>query len=76
MPRTRRRTALPPAAPSLCTPPLIRSAPRAEAAGVRALCDTVLTATAPEWPAAATVSVYTATPCGQFTHPLPYTHLD
>ncbi|MFB7787238.1 IPT/TIG domain-containing protein [Streptomyces vinaceus] len=146
MPRTRRRTALLLAALSLCTLPLIQSAPHAEAAGparcapgafpvhpglpdgapqgrlvalrpdagprgggtqitlsgtdlspytrvlfgtlgpdgcftgeeaaeVVVLSPTTLIAIAPEWPAAATVSVYAATPCGQLTNPLPYTYL-
>ncbi|MFB7983019.1 IPT/TIG domain-containing protein [Streptomyces vinaceus] len=147
MPRTRRRTALLLAALSLCTLPLIQSAPHAEAAGparcapgafpvhpglpdgapqgrlvalrpdagprgggtqitlsgtdlspytrvlfgtlgpdgcftgeeaaeVVVLSPTTLIAIAPEWPAAATVSVYAATPCGQLTNPLAYTYLD
>ncbi|WP_030869204.1 IPT/TIG domain-containing protein [Streptomyces sp. NRRL F-2747] len=147
MPRTRRRTALLLVALSLCTLPLVRSAPRAEAAGpahcapgalpvrpglpdgatqgglvalqpdtgprsggtqitlsgtgltpytrvlfgtlgpdgcftgqeaanVVVLSETAVIATAPEWPSAATVSVYAATPCGQLTNPLPYTYLD
>ncbi|MCZ4124771.1 IPT/TIG domain-containing protein [Streptomyces sp. H39-S7] len=147
MTRTRRRTALLLSALSLCTLPLVHSAPRAEAAGpahcapgalpvhpgppdrtpqgqlvalqpdtgprsggtqitllgagltpytrvlfgtlgpdgcftgreatdVVVLSDTSVVAVAPDWPAAATVSVYAATPCGQLTNPLPYTYLD
>ncbi|MEU9803682.1 IPT/TIG domain-containing protein [Streptomyces sp. NPDC051000] len=147
MTRTRRRTALLLAALSLCTLPLVHSAPRAEASGathcapgtfpvrpgpadgtaqgqlvalqpdagprtggtqvtligtnlspytrvlfgtvtadgcfsgreatdVVVLSDTSVVATAPEWPAAATVSVRAATPCGRLTNPLPFTYLD
>ncbi|MEV7728650.1 IPT/TIG domain-containing protein [Streptomyces sp. NPDC087917] len=147
MTRFRRRTALLLAAMSLCTLPLVHSAPRAEAAGpahcapgslpvhpgvpdggaqgqlvalqpdtgprgggtqvtlngadlaaytrvlfgtlgpdgcftgreatsVVVLSDTSVVAVAPEWPAAATVSVYAATPCGRLTNPLPFTYLD
>ncbi|MFD9307011.1 IPT/TIG domain-containing protein [Streptomyces sp. NPDC060048] len=47
-----------------------------EAADVVVLSDTSVVAVAPEWPTAATVSVYAATPCGQLTNPLPYTYLD
>ncbi|WP_328303352.1 IPT/TIG domain-containing protein [Streptomyces sp. NBC_00435] len=47
-----------------------------EGADVVVLSDTSVVAVAPDWPAAATVSVYAATPCGQVTNPLPYTYLD
>ncbi|MGW6832878.1 IPT/TIG domain-containing protein [Streptomyces sp. NPDC054949] len=47
-----------------------------EATDVVALSDTTLIAVAPEWPAAATVSVYAATPCGRLTNALPFTYLD
>ncbi|MFI9103306.1 IPT/TIG domain-containing protein [Streptomyces fildesensis] len=47
-----------------------------EAAEVVVLSDTSVLAVAPDWPTAATVSVYAATPCGQLTNPLPYTYLD
>lgn len=47
-----------------------------EATGVVALSDSALIAVAPEWPAAATVSVFAATPCGQLTAPLPFTYVD
>ncbi|MFD3681082.1 IPT/TIG domain-containing protein [Streptomyces sp. NPDC058613] len=47
-----------------------------EAADVVSLGDTSVFAVTPPWPAAATVSVYAATPCGQFTNPLPFTYLD
>ncbi|MCC0093485.1 IPT/TIG domain-containing protein [Streptomyces flavotricini] len=147
MARTRRRTALLLAALSLCTLPLVHSAPRAEAAGpahcapgalpvhpglpdgapqgrlvalqpdagprsggtritlsgtgltpytrvlfgalgpdgcftgleaasVVVLSETSLVAIAPEWPTAATVSVYAATPCGELTNALPYAYFD
>ncbi|MGW8777153.1 IPT/TIG domain-containing protein [Streptomyces sp. NPDC055796] len=46
-----------------------------EAANVVVLSETTVLAIAPEWPTAATVSVYAATPCGQLTNPLPYTYL-
>ncbi|MFE2526979.1 IPT/TIG domain-containing protein [Streptomyces sp. NPDC059382] len=47
-----------------------------EATDVVALGDTALIAVAPEWPAAATVSVYAATPCGRLTNALPFTYVD
>ncbi|MFD9353481.1 IPT/TIG domain-containing protein [Streptomyces sp. NPDC060031] len=46
-----------------------------EATDVVVLSDTSVLAVAPEWPAAATVSVYAATPCGQLTNPLPFAYL-
>ncbi|UUU38163.1 IPT/TIG domain-containing protein [Streptomyces sp. NBC_00162] len=47
-----------------------------EAADVAVLSDTALIAITPQWPAAETVSVFAATPCGQLTNPLTFTYLD
>ncbi|MFD3329036.1 hypothetical protein [Streptomyces sp. NPDC058701] len=46
-----------------------------EAMDVVLLSDTSLFAVAPQWPAAATVSVYAATPCGQITNGLAFSYL-
>ncbi|WCD84573.1 hypothetical protein KPP03845_100896 [Streptomyces xanthophaeus] len=47
-----------------------------EATTVVVLSDTALVAVTPPWPAAATVSVFAATPCGQLTNPLSFTYPD